>query len=358
MAIRSRLRWFLPVGVAAVAVGASAALPALTASADPALPQISAQSLLSHALASDVDTFSGDIRTTADLGIPALPDQARSSDLSQLITGTGTLRVAKSGQDKQRLAVLGSTTERDIVHNGRDVWVYDSGARKAEHRVLPAEQASKQPNEQQVSPDQAAKRLLAAVGEDTTISVGRAGKVAGRDAYVLVLKPKSAQSLVGSVQVPVDAKTWMPLGFEVLPRNSAKPAFQAEFSSLSYAKPADSTFRFTPPAGTKVVQQKAGDKANKGKAIRPEKKPMHKGTASGEQFSWTRVVKLGNVSGAKGQAGAYVNQLKAAGTRVTGKFGSGTLIRTRLLTALVLDNGHTYVGAVTPRAVEAAAAKG
>lgn len=354
MAIRSRLRWFLPVGVAAVAVGASAALPALTASADPALPQISAQSLLSHALASKVDTFSGDIRTTADLGIPALPDQARSSDLSQLITGSGTLRVAKSGQDRQRLAVLGSTTERDIVHNGRDVWVYDSGARKAEHRVLPAEQASKQPNEQQVSPDQAAKRLLAAVGEDTTISVGRAGKVAGRDAYVLVLKPKSAQSLVGSVQVPVDAKTWMPLGFEVLPRNSAKPAFQAEFSSLSYAKPAVSTFDFTPPAGTKVTTKVTGLKP-----VHPGKKPdMHKGIAPGERFSWTRVVKLGNVSGAKGQAGAYVNQLKAAGTRVTGKFGSGTLIRTRLLTALVLDNGHTYVGAVTPQAVEAAAAKG
>lgn len=355
MAIRSRLRWSLPVGVAAVAVGASVALPALTASAGPALPQISARSLLSHALASRVDTFSGDIRTNADLGIPALPEQARSSDLSQLITGTGTLRVAKSGQDKQRLAVLGSTTERDIVHNGRDVWTYDSGARKAEHRVLPAARASRQPSEQQVTPDQAAKRLLGAVGKDTTISVGRAGKVAGRDAYVLVLKPKSAQSLIGSVQVPIDAKTWMPLGFEVLPRNSAKPAVQAEFTSLSYATPAASTFDFTPPAGTKVVQQKV----EKGKAVRPGKRPaMHRGTASGERFSWTRVVKLGDVSGAKGQAGAYLNQLKAAGSRVNGTFGSGTLIRSRLLTALVLDDGRAYVGAVTPKAVEAAAAKG
>lgn len=355
MAIRSRLRWSLPVGVAAVAVGASLALPALTANAGPALPKISAQSLLSHALASRVDTFSGDIRTTSDLGIPALPEQARSSDLSQLITGTGTLRVARSGQDKQRLAVLGSTSERDIVRNGRDVWTYDSGARKAQHRVLPAAQASKRPSEQQLSPDQAAKRLLGTVGKDTTISVGRAGRVAGRDAYQLVLKPKSAQSLVGSVQVPIDAKTWMPLGFEVLPRNSAKPAVTAEFTSLSYARPADSTFRFTPPAGTKVVQEKP----QQGKAVHPGRKPaMRNDVLSGQRFSWTRVVKLGDVSGAKGQAGAYLNQLKAAGTRVNGTFGSGTLIRSRLLTALVLDNGRTYVGAVTPKAVEAAAAKG
>jgi outer membrane lipoprotein-sorting protein len=356
MAIRSRLRWFIPVGVAAVAVGASAALPALTASADQPLPTISAESLLSHALASNVNTFSGDISTTSDLGIPALPDQARSSDLSQLITGTGTLRVAKSGEDKQRLAVLGSTTERDIVHNGRDVWVYDSGARKAQHRMLPAQQARKQPAEQQVTPDQVAKRLLATVGKDTTISVGRAGKVAGRSAYQLVLKPKSAQSLIGSVQVPIDAKTWMPLGIEVLPRNSAKPAVQAQFTSLSYAKPADSTFRFTPPAGTKVVQQKATGEQH---TMRPGKKPVrHAHTATGNQFSWTRVVKVGNVSGAKGQAGAYLQQLKAAGSRVSGTFGSGTLIQTRLVTVLVLDDGRAYAGAVTPKAVEAAAAKG
>ncbi|HEX6445396.1 MAG TPA: hypothetical protein VF053_09935 [Streptosporangiales bacterium] len=355
MAIRSRLRWFVPVGVAAVAVGASAALPALTASADQPLPKISAQSLLSHALASRVDTFSGDISTTSDLGIPALPEQARSSDLSQLITGTGTLRVAKSGADKQRLAVLGSTTERDIVRNGRDVWVYDSGARKAEHRVLPAGQASRQPAEQQVTPDQVAKRVLGTVGKDTTISVGRAGSVAGRSAYQLVLKPKSAQSLIGSVQVPIDAKTWMPLGIEVLPRNSAKPAVQAMFTSLSYARPAASTFDFTPPAGTKVVQQKV----EKGKAVHPGKKrALHKGLASGQPFSWTRVVKVGDVSGAKGQAGAYLRQLKAAGTRVSGTFGSGTLIRSRLVTVLVLDDGRAYAGAVTPKAVEAAAAKG
>jgi hypothetical protein len=171
-----------------------------------------------------------------------------------------------------------------------------------------------------------------------------------------VLKPKSAQSLIGSVQVPIDAKTWMPLGIEVLPRNSAKPAFEAEFTSLSYAKPADSTFRFTPPAGTKVVQEKSTGEHH---AMRPGKKDLgHEHNASGEQLSWTRVVKLGDVSGAKGQAGAYLNQLKAAGTRVTGTFGSGTLIQSRLVTVLVLDNGRAYAGAVTPKAVEAAAAKG
>ncbi|MQA04662.1 MAG: hypothetical protein GEV07_18740 [Streptosporangiales bacterium] len=345
----SKLRWTIPVGIAAAAVAASAVVPALTAGADAALPAVSAQQLLSRTLASDVDTFSGTVRTEADLGIPALPQSVRSSDLSSLLTGTGTMRVAKSGADKQRLSVLGSNSERTYLRDGRTAWMYDSAERKAVRTTLP--QRDDRQRHEQASPDQAAKRILAELGDDSDVSVGRAGEVAGRDAYELVVEPKSAESLVGSVQVSIDAKTWMPLGLTVLPDGSADPAIDVAFSELSYAEPAADTFEFDPPKGTKVERRtaQAGDHDRKPKQAR---KHGHHG-----EPSWTKVVELGD-RGSKptGEASAYLKQLRAAGTRVTGEYGSGTMIRSRLVTLLVLDDGRMFAGAVTPSAVERAAA--
>jgi hypothetical protein len=53
------------------------------------------------------------------------------------------------------------------------------------------------------------------------------------------------------------------------------------------------------------------------------------------------------------------NQLMAllqAATPVQGAFGHGRLLCTALFTALLTDDGRLYVGAITPGAVQAAAA--
>ena len=60
--------------------------------------------------------------------------------------------------------------------------------------------------------------------------------------------------------------------------------------------------------------------------------------------------------GASGQLGAAnedgvppaVGALVRAARPVQGAFGSGHLLRTRLLSVLVTDDGRVYVGAVTP----------
>lgn len=346
----SRLRWLLPAGITALAVGGAVGWPALSASAEPALPDVSAQTLVSRALSSDVDAFSGTVRNTADLGLPPLPEQARGTELASLLSGNTTLRVAKSGDQRQRLAVLGSTGEKDIVHNGRDVWTYDSSEQEAVHRTLPARAGNHRTDAaSRLTPDKLAKRALRSLRDDTTITVGRAAKVAGRPAYQLVLQPTSDKSLIGSVSTYIDAKTWMPLGVRVLPRGSADPAIDTRFTKLSYAKPDASTFEFTPPAGTDVKQKHVH--AWKGQ----DHARNHKAASGDHEFSWTKVVRLGDVSDAKGKHAGYARQLRAMGTRVSGEFGSGTLIRSRLVTVLVLDDGPVYAGAVTPQAVEAAA---
>jgi hypothetical protein len=53
-----------------------------------------------------------------------------------------------------------------------------------------------------------------------------------------------------------------------------------------------------------------------------------------------------------GQLGGFLDSL---GDKVTGKFGSGTVFKTRLINALITDDGKVYVGAVDKNALVKAA---
>jgi outer membrane lipoprotein-sorting protein len=102
------------------------------------------------------------------------------------------------------------------------------------------------------TPQQAARQILAALGPTTTVSVQNNVTVAGQAAYQISLAPKDHQSLVGRVQVAIDAAKHFPLRLQVFARGSAAPAFQIGFTSLTFGRPAASNFSFTPPAGAKV----------------------------------------------------------------------------------------------------------
>ena len=100
-------------------------VPALADSGDPDLPKISAQQLIEKIAASDVQQLSGTVRITTDLGLPvprrhwraASPPGAGgaaataggllrrpAAKLTELATGTHTLRVAADGPDRQKLS--------------------------------------------------------------------------------------------------------------------------------------------------------------------------------------------------------------------------------------------------------------
>jgi hypothetical protein len=54
------------------------------------------------------------------------------------------------------------------------------------------------------------------------------------------------------VQVAIDSKTYLPLKLDVYAKGAVNPVLTAGFTSVSYSKPADSTFAFTPPPTAKV----------------------------------------------------------------------------------------------------------
>ncbi|HEY5986455.1 MAG TPA: hypothetical protein VIV12_08775, partial [Streptosporangiaceae bacterium] len=104
-----------------------------------------------------------------------------------------------------------------------------------------------------LTPQQAAKRILAAVGPTTRVSTESNVTIAGQAAYELVIAPRDSRSLIDRVTIAVDGQhPNVPLRVQVFARGAARPAFQVGYTSISFVTPAAANFQFTPPAGATV----------------------------------------------------------------------------------------------------------
>ncbi|GGW98639.1 LolA family protein [Streptomyces noursei] len=395
---RKAVRYAVPVAVAGVTAATIGLVPAFAGSGSPDLPKISAQDLIAKIAKSDVQQLSGTVQVTTDLGLPALPGgmgaggfgggQGRDgaggaaspqSKLTELASGTHTLRVAVDGPDKQRVSIVGNSADYTLIHNGKDVWAYDSGSNSAVHHTAPRDAhhgAHRGAPEglpqglQNATPQDLAKEALKAAGDTTSVTVGDTAKVAGRDAYQLVIEPKQAASTVGSIRVAVDAANGVPLKFTLTPKSGGPAAIDVGYTRVDFARPAADTFAFTPPKGAKVVngdraaEQAARERGKELKGLKDHKGfDGHKGPKGGGfqviGKGWTSIATLKTPAGpggkdqlAKGDAGKFLDSL---GSKVNGSFGSGHLFSTRLVNALMTDDGTVYVGAVDKQALIAAA---
>ncbi|MFG1778136.1 outer membrane lipoprotein carrier protein LolA [Micromonospora sp. NPDC049048] len=355
---RPVLRWLVPVTAVATVIGGGAALGTFAAQAEPSLPPRTAAQLLVDLQTSRLEGLSGTVVQRADLGLPPLAGLVGGDGLTGLLTGTHTLRVWHSGPDRQRVALMDTLGERDILRNGRDVWVWNSRSNTATHRTLPEGAAGAETPELPVTPGEAADRALAAIDPSTEVSVGRSATVAGRDAYELVLAPRDAASLVHQVRIAIDARQHVPLRFEVFADGSDKPAFEMAFTQVSYARPDADQFTFNPPPGVKVTEETAGRQH----ADVPGKRPMASARPDvrtvGE--SWTTVV-VARLDGAgapadrpaaPGRAGNGPTgdpaALLGALPKVSGDWGSGRLLTGKVFSVLLTDDGRLIAGAVTP----------
>jgi outer membrane lipoprotein-sorting protein len=362
---RSR-RWLVPVTAVAVVAGVGAFGP-MVADASPDLPGITAQDLLARVQTAKVDGLSGTVKSSTDLGLPTLPGMdGRSSQFLDLLTGDHTARVAFAGPDKARVAVLDDMAERVLTTDGKTAWAYDSSKREATKLTLPAHPARPEvaPEREAYDPQAAAKKFLAAIDPTTKVEVSGTEKVAGRDAYKLRLVPKTDKTTVGSVTLAVDSKTWVPLQVTVMPRTGKDPAVQLGFSAVSFDVPSASTFAFTPPKGVKVTEQKLpAREIPNGKVTPPSKIAPPKAPAKPEPGDRPTVVGQGwdSVIVLHGQqlpvGNAPLDQLLAKAPTVRGSWGSGRVLSTKMVSALITDDGRILVGFVTPDTLQAAAAK-
>jgi outer membrane lipoprotein-sorting protein len=384
---RGPARALVPLSVVAVIAGGAALAPSL-ASATPSLPPLSAQQLLTKVAGSKVDAFSGTMTMSTDLGLPSLPDFSGTANPFSLLSGTHTLQVAADGPQRQRVALLDQLSEYDVIHNGAQLWTYDSDTNSVEQGTATAnakDRKGEKAGEGQypaLTPQAAAQQLLTQLSPTTQVSVGSPRNVAGRSAYLLVLKPKQQGSLIGQAEISVDSATGTPLGVALYPAGSGTALFAVSFTSVSLTAPAASRFDFTPPKGATVTpldgEQKSG--AESGGPQQQNLDPAVLGT------SWLSVLELHNVnlnelqkavssagSAAESQQGSdnspesdggssqlvdggmngYLGSLLGGGTSVSGKFGSGKVYTTNVISVLITNDGRVFLGAVTPKVLEA-----
>jgi outer membrane lipoprotein-sorting protein len=378
-----RVHWAAPFLVAAV-IGLMAFAPTLSAGAStPSLARLSPAQLLVKAQHASVKALSGNIRLTANLGLPDLSSLAGAAGRDSafnpldLLSGSHDAHVWLDGPQRQRIALPSSLAETDVIHNGADVWTWMSSGSQVTHLHSNATPKAPVPDAAPKSgpietPDQVAAQILAAITPSTSVTVTTPDYVAKRPVYELVLRPNARQSTVDHIGIAVDSASGLPLQVSLFAKGQAKPAFQLGFTSVSFSRPSASTFSFTPPPNAHVTTNGAGlfaQPAGPGferRSLRPEADsgaapvqiapfqvaPAQAGQTKVVGKDWTSVV-VSSTSGALPPQAAFL--LKAAAP-VSGAWGSGRLLQTSLINILLLNDGRMAAGAVTPAALEAAVA--
>ncbi|MCX5211188.1 DUF2092 domain-containing protein [Kitasatospora sp. NBC_00240] len=393
---RTAVRILVPVVVAGTVAAGIGLVPALADGRSPELPALTAEQLVAKALGTETQTMSGTVRISADLGAPAQllgavggldtggqgggaqgfdpSAPAPESKLVGLLGGEHTLRVAVDGPDHQRVGLIEQLAGYELVRSGDQVWAWDSASNEAVHLALPQGDGHRAPTPGlpagvPVTPQEAARQFLALGAGTTSVTVDGTATVADRKAYQLSVKPTQSGSTLGEVRIAVDAGTGVPLAVVVKATGGAT-VFDAHFSDVSFAKPDAKTFEFSLPKGAKVVEQKAGEPkaggqpgagaADAGRGAEEARAAKDSLNVIGE--GWTTVVSLKLPAGeipaeAAGRHGSEVaGQSVQSLARALGKpVKGGSLISTKVLNALVTDDGRVFAGAVTLPVLQSAA---
>lgn len=374
---RPWLRWLVPVGVAIATIGGGAVVRAVAASADPTLPPRTAAQLLVDLQAARFTALSGTVTQRADLGLPSLPSNATqgSTSLWSLATGAHTLRVWYAGPDNGRVALLGTFGETDVIKYGHDMWIWDSKRNTATHYKLNAQDAPGAPSRDSLegtvptSPRDLAEFALSALDPTTEVRTDGSAKVAGRSAYELVLEPKDKTSLVARLRFAIDAERHVPLRVTVYAKGSDKPAIAAGFTDVSFARPDAAQFRFNPPPGAQVIEANESDakeRSESGEKLTPRTTVVGTGWtsvfvtripddaieelrdgANGAVGLGGSTTGEGSRDGNKGAQSAAALDVLGALPKVSGSWGSGRMLSSKMFSVLITDDGRLLAGLVT-----------
>lgn len=342
--MRSKLLKWLPAAVVPIVI-AGGTLTA-SASSDVDIPAKTPEQVLALAKSADVHHFVGKFKRQSDLGLPSLPENGPGSDANlssalALASGTHHGRVYVADRHKSRVQLMDKLAERDIVRNGRTVWTYDSSKNKAVKTTLPARRTASK-HHATTSPNQEAKKFLAKVSPNTRVELGNDTTVAGRSVYDLKLTPRTSKTLIGSVDLAIDAKTGATLSLAVTARGANDPAFKTAFQSISYKAPKAGRFEFTPPQGA-TVKQKTIERHHHVK--QDDAKPQVVGS------DWTSIV----VIPAEAAPADHGPEKSKSLQTLTKSVAKGRLLSTSLVNVLFTDDGRILAGSVPASALQAAA---
>ena len=246
----------MAAGVAAVVVVGAVVGVRAAASNDVDLPPVSPDRLAASAaaaLARDPD-ITGELRLHLDLG---LPDVGATSlfDGSAVgfLLGDHTIRLWRSPFGA-RISIVEPNSEQAVYLGRTGAWAWDFSNLTATRLAPPGIRTGLFPLDLLVDEDMF-RGLLHGLEPTTRVFVDGGVRVAGRDAYRLVLEPRTGETLIGRVEVDVDAEERIPLAARIYPRGSTSAALSLEFTDVSYGDVDPAMFHFEPPADARVRDQ-------------------------------------------------------------------------------------------------------
>ena len=399
---RNLIRW-VPALVAPVLVAATAIGFSVSANAAVDLPDKSASQILQLISTNPDIAFSGKVVKKAQLGLPPMniiPDISQSAidqmaknmpkemmDFLPKASAQGELALALEffagvhhaniyvdGVSKARLQVLDVMSERNFIRNGADLWFYDAGKARVRHSIINLADEEKAKSKaldlfnansstlpfDATSPAAVADYFLAQAGNQTTFSVGKDAKIAGRGVYQLTMEPRNEGSLVKSVQLSIDALTGLPLAVVVMALGQSTPAFEVAFESITFSKPDASNFSFTVPAGATVQEVSAPTKDQIMKYAGKPASAADTAVAKAEAEKliaqgWGAVLEIP----AKAVPAPLIAALKANTlyAELTKPVAGGRIFSTSLMNVFIADDGRIVAGALTQARLLEAASK-
>ena len=234
---RAGLRWAVPAGAVVAVAALIAGTEAATAQPSPSLPSRTAAQLVAGvAAAARPVPLTGTYTETAESG-PAQPAgrqrrpvragpavrDAHVHDLGRRRPGTADRRARPAGRGRRapvREPDLAVGQPHPAGHEHHPARHHHPGRAQpgsassspvspssAAFTPVPSDSLPSVP----LTPQQLGRRILAAIGPTTVVSVRGNVTVAGQPAYQLVLAPKDSRSLIGQVTIAIDARHSLPL---------------------------------------------------------------------------------------------------------------------------------------------------
>lgn len=332
-------RWL----VVAAVVAALCAAPAVRDAWPVASPRIATAALADRIRASGQVGYRGYAVSSSALGVPTLP---RLGDVTSLLDGTTRLRTWHLSSTRSRVDVVGADSERDLYQTpaGQYVWDYDSNLLTEIVGTTPA----RLPRGADLLPPDLGRRLLADGRGDRVSALG-ARRVAGVTAAGLRVTPRDPRTIVGHVDIWADPGTGLPVRVAVSGRGHGAPVLVSRFLDLSLGRPDASVLR--PPvvaagvgrditSGPDVVTSfdslglgplpasLAGSRRNSTAAT------LESVGVYGTGFTQVAVLSVPRDVGFD----AFRSALRAGGRLVHFTAGAGVVVKTPLVTALVMDS--------------------
>lgn len=213
------------------------ALPAVVAGWPVPASAVSAAQLRSRILSSTGVPYQGYAESSAELGLPSLPDLG---DVTSLLDGTTDQYAWYRSASQWRADVITTGGETDTYEAGElgtFEWDYSSNMLTQ----ITGSEPVRLPRAADLLPPALAVRLVSYAGPTTKVSRLPTQRIAGVDAAGLRLTPTGTTSIIRAVDVWADPRTGLPVAVEIFGRGYAGPVLVSRFIDVSFARPLAAT---------------------------------------------------------------------------------------------------------------------